>query len=146
MSNLAKMIPTFYPSAFHAGIVRIDSPSIYNLPVYEYDRRFFEDHKRRKMYMRPIWPGEFGTKQMYSPRPVQIHVWVKQLAVGVHEVMPVFVSKSNINLDHTTDGEVLDLVIEMQRMDGLERIVWIEFAEQWQAYVKASDASREAIQ
>src|SRR3984957_8310736 len=89
VSNLSHMIPTFYPSAFNAGDVRIDSPSIYSLPVYDYDRRFFEDHKRRKMYMRSIWPGEFGTKQIYSPRSVHIAVWVKQLAIGVHEVMPV---------------------------------------------------------
>jgi hypothetical protein len=143
MSNLSKMIPTFYPSAFDAGIVRIDSPSIYNLPVYDHDRRFFEDHKRRRMYMRPIWPGEFGTKQMYSPRPVHIHVWVKRLDIGVHEVMPVFVSKLSIDYSQTTDGEVLDLVIDMQRMGGTERIVWLEFIDQWKAYAKASD---EAIQ
>lgn len=140
-------IPQFFASAFYKGIVRIDSPASHVTSVYEEDTRFFAHNKRRKMYIRSIWPDEFGTTFSDSPRPFQIHVLVKQLAIGTHEVTAAYVGRS-FWLLATTDLEIIQALIEIDRRRGIESAEWDAFTRAVKEHSKAPQLppNAEAIQ
>lgn len=130
-------IPQFFPSAFYSGVVRIDSPVSHVTLVYEQDRKFFAQHKRRKIYIRTIWPGEFGVSISYSPRPFQIHILVIQLSTGKHLIIPCFVGAPLSNGNETTDSEIENLLIEMNRLRGINPAEWDAFTRSVKEYLNA---------
>jgi hypothetical protein len=130
-------IPQFFPSVFYSGAVRIDSPASHVAFAYEEDRKFFAQHKRRKMYLRTIWPGEFGMVISYAPRPFKVHIVVIQLSTGKHLVMPCFVGASLSSGNETTDSEIESLLIEMNRLGGIDPAEWEAFTRSVRSYLTA---------
>lgn len=131
-------IPQFVPSAFYNGVVRIDSPARNVMSVYEQDKKYFARNRKRRMYLRTIWPGEFGTSLSYSPRPFKIHILVKQLVIGVHEVTLVFIGNTFFDGSDSTDLEVIQVLIEMERLNGICPAEWKRFTESLHQYLNDS--------
>ena len=49
MSNQVSKLPQFCPSAFYSGIVRIDSPARQSMLIYDHDKKFFAQNRKRKL-------------------------------------------------------------------------------------------------
>ena len=137
-------LPSFFPSAFYAGLVRLDTPACNPGFVYAADKKRFAQNRKRKMFIRSIWPGEFGTSAVYPCNIPQIHVWVKKFRPGMHEVIPVWVGTHHFNSSVTTDDEVLTIIAEMQRLGGIDSAYWDAFNKSLHEYMNTTRI--EAIQ
>jgi hypothetical protein len=134
-------IPQFIPTVFYSGIVRIDSPARQSMLVYDHDKKFFLQNRKRKLYLRMRCIGEFGLSiANFNDGP---HVWVLvfQLAPSIHMVMPVFVGPSLFNGNDSTDLDTVQILIEMERLNGIDPFEWRAFIQSWNEYKQATDSA-----
>lgn len=122
------------PPLFALGVLRIDSPSNHNREVYAQDKNFFALHKKQNLYLRTAYSGEFDLEFNItdSLRVPHLQVLVTQFAKGIHQVTPVYRGKSFYYGNDTTDLEILQILVEMERRNGIDAFEWNAF-EQSQA-------------
>lgn len=138
---MAISVPTFFPSAFYSEVVRIDTPAS-NVPiVYENDRKFFARNKGRKLCIRARYMAEFGLCMHDAIIGPPIQVLVVELAKGIHMVIAVFVGKSFFEGNDLTDSDVAQILIEMERLRGIDPAAWNAFVLSWNEYKKATESS-----
>lgn len=128
------------PPLFSLGLLRIDSPSSHNKEIYAQDRQFFTLHKRRSLYIRGSYSEEFDFAMSVEDllRVPHLHVLVTQIATGVHQITPLYRGKSFWYGNDTSDGEIIQIVIEMARRNGIDQA---EFAAYEQNRIKTLHAA-----
>lgn len=120
------------PCVFRDRSVRIDSPAQHFALVYGDDKQQFKRSTRR-VFRRALCVGEFGTDTRTLSEQDHIQVLVLQLEVGTHLVMPIFISTHFDEPDETTDGELIQHLIEMHRRMGMDQVVRLEFERHLQS-------------
>ena len=128
------MLETLYqltPPLFALGMLRIDSPSSHNREIYKQDKGFFQLHERRSLYIRAAYVGEFDLELNIGDwlRIPQLQVLVTQLAIGIHQVTPIYRGKSFFYGNDSTDLEILQIVMEMARRNGIDAQEFAAFEE-----------------
>lgn len=128
------MLETLYqltPPLFALGMLRIDSPSSHNREIYKQDKGFFQLHERRSLYIRAAYVGEFDLELNIGDwlRIPQLQVLVTQLATGIHQITPVYRGKSFFYGNDSTDLEILQIVMEMARRNGIDAQEFAAFEE-----------------
>jgi hypothetical protein len=126
------MIDSVYqlcPPLFALGLLRIDTPTSHIREVYARDKEFFELHKRRNLYIRADYQGEFDLEMnigdwLQLPR---LQVLVTKFATGIHQVTPVYRGRSFFYGNDTTDLEILQILVEMSRRNGIDATEWKAF-------------------
>src|SRR5664280_1604459 len=120
-------IPQFIPTVFYSGIVRVDSPARQSMLVYDHDKKFFLQNRKRKFYLRLRCIGEFGLSIANSNYAPTVWVLVSHLAPSIHMVMPVFVGQSFFQSNDSTDLDTVQILIEMERLNGICPFEWQAF-------------------
>jgi hypothetical protein len=143
------VIDTIYklsPPLFALGLFRIDSPSSHLTDTYAQDKEFFQLHKRRNLYIRADYNGEFDLLMDIGEwlRVPRLQVLVTQLATGIHQVVPVYRGKSFFYGNDTTDLEILQILIEMSRRNGISAAEWMVFENKHNERMKALSQTVEA--
>jgi hypothetical protein len=132
------------PPLFSLGLLRIDSPSSsHNKEAYAQDRQFFALHKKRSLYIRGSYAGEFDLEMsvedlLLVPR---LHVLVTQLATGIHQVTPIYRGADFYYGHDGTDGEIVQIVIEMARRNGIDASEFATYATENDKRIKASQSA-----
>jgi hypothetical protein len=139
------MTDTIYqlsPPLFALGLLRIDSPTCHLTDTYSHDKEFFQLHKRRNLYIRADYNGEFDQLMEIGEwlRVPRLQVLVTQLAAGIHQVVPVYRGKSFFYGNDTTDLEILQILIEMSRRNGIGVTEWIAFENQHNERMRLSQS------
>jgi hypothetical protein len=106
-------------SAFSTGVARMDTPVCNDSMPYDFDVKFFNQHKKRKQYIRLIWPGEFNSSKSFSKENPKILVWVYQIAPGTHYVSIVWIGEFWYDHKVSTDLQVTQFLAEMCRLGGM---------------------------
>jgi hypothetical protein len=119
---MLKDIYQLCPPIFALGLLRLDSPSSHIKDIYAQDRQFFALHKKRNLYIRASYCEEFDIEMSIQdlcdvPR---LHVLVTQLARGIHQITPVYRGKSFFYGNDTSDFEIIQILIEMARRNGID--------------------------
>ncbi len=140
------MIDTVFqlsPPLFALGMLRIDSPASHSREVYANDKVFFQLHPKRNLYIRADFNGEFDQHMETGEwlRVPRLQVLVTQLATGIHQVVPVYRGKSFFYGNDTTDLEILQILIEMSRRNGIDVPEWALFERGHMARVNALAAT-----
>ena len=135
------MLDTLYqltPPLFALGMLRIDSPASNRRDIYGQDKSFFQLHERRSLYLRAAYVGEFDLElsivEMLRTPP--LHVLVTQLAKGIHQVTPVYRGKSFFYGNDSTDLEILQIVMEMARRNGIDAQEFAAFEQSHNKRIK----------
>jgi hypothetical protein len=143
-----KDIHQLCPPLFALGLLRIDSPSSHRSEVYRQDKEFFHLHKVRNLYLRAAYFGEFDLEMEIGDRlrVPTLHVLVTQLATGFHQVAPLYRGKPFFHGNEATDLEVMQIVVEMARRNGIDKLEWVAYAEkQLERTMGALPAKTEAV-
>jgi hypothetical protein len=144
MTKQDDMFPRFFKSIFSSGLDRMDDPTRNVALVYAQDLKFFAQNrnKKRSMYIRRAWQGEFGIEMSSLANGPPLFVWVKKFATGIHEVSVCYVGEWIVSQNLSTDYEVLQIILEMCRLGGMDRAVLREFMESLDRYLEASLRAR----
>jgi hypothetical protein len=119
MNNNSLPIPA--TSAFSNNVARMDTPVCNDSMPYDFDVKFFSQHKKRKQYLRVIWPGEFGSSKSFSKENPKILVWIYQIAPGTHYVSIVWIGEFWYDHKVSTDLQVTQFLAEMSRLGGMSK-------------------------
>ena len=132
------------PPLFALGMLRIDSPSSNNREIYRQDKAFFQLHVRRNLYIRAAYMGEFDLEVNIGDwlRIPQLQVFVTQLATGIHQVSPVYRGKSLFYGNDSTDLEILQIVMEMARRNGIDPVEFAAFEASHIQRLKVSEVTQ----
>jgi len=135
------------PPLFALGVLRIDSPAAHSQEVYAWDKEFFSLHKARKLYLRNGYVGEFDIEPDVSEwlRIPHLQVLVNQLAPGIHQVTPVYRGRSFFSNNDGTDLEVMQIVIEMGRRNGIDEIEWLAYEQNHHKRLNAAQAGQNEV-
>src|SRR5215203_2068773 len=91
--------------------------------VYELDmERFREARGKRRSFIRPEYPLEFGIPVDYGPHTKLVWLHVVQLSIGFHLAYPVWRGAPFFSMRASTDAETAAIVAECCRRGGVERI------------------------
>lgn len=136
---MLKDIYQLSPPLFALGLLRIDSPSSHNKEIYAQDRQFFALHKKRNLYIRGCYSGEFDLEMSMEDliRVPRLQVLVTQLATGIHQITPIYRGKSFFYGNDTSDFEIIQIVIEMARRNGIDTLEFAAFEQSHNERVKA---------
>lgn len=142
-----KDIHQLCPPLFALGLLRIDSPSSYKGDVYQQDKEFFQLHKGRTLYLRAAYIGEFDLEMELAEalKTPKLHVLVTQLAKGSHQITPVYRGKAFFYGNDTTDLEVIQILIEMARRNGIDETEWVAFEDKNDRTFNALPSKTEVI-
>ena len=131
------------PPLFSLGLLRIDSPSSHSKEAYANDRQFFALHKKDKrvLYLRAAYAGEFDMLMSLEDmlRTPRLHVLVAQLATGIHQITPVY-RGTDFYYAHDSDSEVIQIVIEMARREGINKVEFEAFSRENNQRIRASQS------
>ena len=117
---------------------RVDSP-VSNHKSYADDKKFFQDHPKRRTYIREELSGEFDLEMPIAEWLQTPRLWnlVVQVAKDVHSVTPIYRGSRFWDVTLRDDDAVAFVLVEMARQEGMNLAEFLSFGERVKAKNRA---------